>query len=137
MNQSQNVAQNITLRYFISTAMWATSIPASGMIHPTYETFIWEWKDFGDKKEGSVMGDMHDIIIIKYYPPQLPERFEAILSSPLHYISRMIEDGFVGVVVKATTTTDKFMHDIFVEMTKDSESLIEDYEKEMKNARKV
>jgi hypothetical protein len=45
----------------------------------------------------------------------------------------MMEDGFVGVVVKATTTTDEFMKDIFVEMTKDAELLISDYEKEMKN----
>ena len=74
-----------------------------------------ELKEFGEKKEGSMMGDMYDIIIAKYWPPHLPERFEAILSSPLHYISRMMDDGFVGVVVKATTTTDKFMHDIFVE----------------------
>lgn len=44
------VAQNITLRYFVSTAMWATSIPATGMIHPTYETFVWEWKGFERKK---------------------------------------------------------------------------------------
>jgi hypothetical protein len=90
-------------------------------------------KDFGEKKEGSMVGDMHDIIVVKYYPPHLPERFEAILSSPLHYISRMMEDGFVGVVVKATTTTDEFMQDIFVEMTKDAELLISEYEKEMKN----
>jgi hypothetical protein len=98
-----------------------------------HEVTGFQLKDFGEKKEGSMMGDMHDIIIVKYYPPHLPERFEAILSSPLHYISRMMEDGFVGVVVKATTTTDKFMEDIFVEMTKDAEMLIEDYEKEMKN----
>lgn len=94
-------------------------------------------KDFGEKKEGSMVGDMHDIIIVKYYPPHLPERFEAILSSPLHYISRMMEDGFVGVIVKATTTTDKFMQEIFVEMTEDAKILIEDYEKEMKNDREV
>ncbi len=31
--------------------MWATSIPASGKIHPTYETFIWEWKDFTRHKQ--------------------------------------------------------------------------------------
>jgi hypothetical protein len=92
-----------------------------------------ELKEFGEKKEGSMMGDMYDIIIAKYWPPHLPDRFEAILSSPLHYISRMMEDGFVGVVVKATTTTDEFMHDIFVEMTKDAELLISEYEKENEN----
>ena len=35
--QSIRVAQNITNRYFVSTAMWA------GMIRPTYETIIWSW----------------------------------------------------------------------------------------------
>lgn len=90
-------------------------------------------KDFGEKKTGSALGNMYDIIIVRSYPPQLPERFEAILTSPLHYISRMMEDGFLGVVVKATTTTDEFMHGIFIEMTKDAEILIDNYEKEMKN----
>jgi hypothetical protein len=41
--RSLNVAYNILNGYYISTAMWATGIPATGMIHPTYETFIWEW----------------------------------------------------------------------------------------------
>jgi hypothetical protein len=90
-------------------------------------------KEFGEKKKGSMVGDMHDIIIIKYFPPHLPERFEAILSSPLDYISRMMEDGFVGVVVKSTTTTDKFMEEIFVEMTKDAKMSIKNYEKKLKN----
>lgn len=98
-----------------------------------FEVSGFKLKEFGEKKEGSMVGDMHDIIILKYFPPHLPDRFEAILSSPLHYISRMMEDGFVGVVVKATTTTDKFMEKIFIEMTKDAEMLIENYEKEMKN----
>ena len=34
--------------------MWATSIPASGKIHPTYETFIWEWKDFTRQKHTTI-----------------------------------------------------------------------------------
>lgn len=99
----------------------------------TAEVAGFKLKDFGQKKEGSIMGDMHDIIIVNYYTPQLPDRFEAILSSPLHYISRMIEDGFVGVVVKATSTTDKLMQEIFVKMTKEAELLISEYEKEHEN----
>ena len=38
---SINVAQNIFDKYFVSTAMWATSI--QGMRYPTYETFVWEY----------------------------------------------------------------------------------------------
>lgn len=40
---SIGVAQNITKKYFVSTAMWATAISATGMRHPTYETIIWAW----------------------------------------------------------------------------------------------
>ena len=40
-SSSINVAQNIFDKYFVSTAMWATSI--QGMRYPTYETFVWEY----------------------------------------------------------------------------------------------
>lgn len=43
ISHSISVALNIMSKYYISTAMWATGIPATGMYHPTYETFIWEW----------------------------------------------------------------------------------------------
>ena len=42
-SDSISVALNITSKYYVSTAMWATGIAATGMKHPTYETFIWEW----------------------------------------------------------------------------------------------
>lgn len=48
------VAQNITEKYFVSTAMWATPISATGMRHPTYETFIWEW-DAKENKRGKLI----------------------------------------------------------------------------------
>lgn len=50
---SIGVAQNITKKYFVSTAMWATDISATGMKHPTYETFIWEWD--AEKRERGKM----------------------------------------------------------------------------------
>jgi len=40
-SSSINVAQNIFDKYFVSTAMWATSI--QGMRYPIYETFVWEY----------------------------------------------------------------------------------------------
>jgi len=55
---SINVANNITNGYYVSTAMWATEIPATGMRHPTYETIIWEWKD---KKRGSLLKTYYHI----------------------------------------------------------------------------
>jgi len=51
---SIGVAQNITKKYFVSTAMWATAIQATGMRHPTYETFIWEW-DSKKKERGKLL----------------------------------------------------------------------------------
>lgn len=64
------------------------------------------------KLEGSAMGDLYDIIIFPEDPPKMPERFKAILSSPIHYVQRMVEDGFLGVVAKATTTSDEFMDEV-------------------------
>lgn len=64
------------------------------------------------KLEGSAMGDLYDIIIFPEDPPKMPERFKAILSSPIHYVERMVQDGFLGVVAKATTTSDEFMDEV-------------------------
>lgn len=77
----------------------------------------------GEKLEGSPIGDLYDIIIFSYERPKLPERFQAILTSPLDYISRMIDDGFLGVVAKATTTSEEFMQ----ESHKALEKIVSDY----------
>lgn len=70
----------------------------------------------GIKKEGSSMGDLYDIILFSDVingPSILPERFQAILISPMHYVESMIENGFLGIVLKATSTSDEFMDDLF------------------------
>lgn len=75
------------------------------------------FKTFGEKLPGSEMGDLYDIII--YSESALendPERFKAILISPLEYISRMMNDGFLGIVSKATTTSEDFMNEIFEQL---------------------
>lgn len=77
-----------------------------------------EFKNFGEKLPGSEIGDLYDIIIFTENSPEEPERFKAILTSPIHYVSRMMDDGFLGVVAKATTTSDSFMNEIFEEMCK-------------------
>ena len=48
-SRSYNIAYNTLRRYTVSTAMWGTSIASTGGIHPTYETFIWDWDS--EKKE--------------------------------------------------------------------------------------
>jgi hypothetical protein len=95
-----------------------------------------EFKNFGEKLPGSEMGELYDIIIFPDDPPKEPERFKAILSSPLHYISRMIDDGFLGIVAKATTTSDKFMGEIYEEMLENVSLYISKYEEKM-NVTKV
>lgn len=72
-------------------------------------------EDPGIKKEGSPMGELYDIIIFNdvLENPSMPERFEAILSSPMDYVKRMVNDGFLGVIVKSSSTSDKFMNEAF------------------------
>jgi hypothetical protein len=78
------------------------------------------------------MGGYYDIIIFSDDPPKMPERFQAILTSPLHYISRMIDDGFLGIVAKVTETSEKFMSETFNTISEYSEVNIKYYE-ESKN----
>jgi hypothetical protein len=70
---------------------------------------VFTYKNPPEYVGGSEMGDLYDIIIFPEDPPKMPERFKAILSSPPHYVDRMIQDGFLGVIAKVTTTSDKFM----------------------------
>lgn len=74
---------------------------------------IFSYKNDVEKVGGNEMGDLYDIIIFPEDPPKMPERFKAILTSPPHYVDRMIEDGFLGIVAKVTTTSDKFMDETF------------------------
>lgn len=97
------------------------------------EVSQFELKHPGEKIGGTELGDFFDIIIIQENPPKMPERFQAILTSPIDYISRMIEDGFYGVVVKFTTTSEKVMDNIMIGMEEETMEYIKDYEKEMKN----
>jgi hypothetical protein len=89
-----------------------------------------KFKNFGEKIPGSEIGDWYDIIIFSTEPPKPPERFKAILTSPIHYVSRMMDDGFLGVVALATTTSEKFMEEIFEEMNESVSEYIKEYESE-------
>lgn len=91
------------------------------------EVNAFTYKSFGEKLEGSEMGEMYDIIIFSEERPKMPERFKAILTSPLDYISRMIDDGFLGVVAKATTTSDKLMDGVQEHMNETVSKYIQEY----------
>ena len=92
-----------------------------------------QFKEPGEKIGGTELGDYFDIIIVQEDPPKMPERFQAILISPIDYVDRMAEVGFYGVVTKFTTTSKEIMDDIMVNMEVESVEYIKDYEKEMKN----
>ena len=97
------------------------------------EISAFHYKNPGEKQGGNEMGDFYDIIIFSPEPPKMPERFKAILISPLHYVSRMIEDGFLGVVAKVTKNSDNFMDDVFEVMSERAKLYIEYYEELEKN----
>jgi hypothetical protein len=84
----------------------------------------------GNKKDGSPMGDLYDIIIFPDVSkkPSLPERFQAILTSPVDYVERMVESGFLGVVVRATDTSDDYMKEVFEEINENMIACIKNYE---------
>lgn len=94
------------------------------------EVDVFCYNEPSEKVEGSSMGDMYDIIIFQEDPPKMPERFKAILISPAHYVSRMIDDGFLGVVAKATKTSDAFMDNTYAHMNAMVTEYIKLYEKE-------
>jgi hypothetical protein len=87
-----------------------------------YDVFMFTMNDDGDlaikafefnepseKLPGSSMGDLYDIIVTPQDLSEMPDRFQAILTSPVDYLNRMFDDGFFGVLCKATTKSDKIM----------------------------
>lgn len=94
------------------------------------EVDVFTYKNPSEKLKGSEMGDLYDIIIFPEDPPKMPERFSAVLTSPTHYVTRMIEDGFLGVVARKTTTSDEFMDNTLSHMNETVAEYIKLYEKE-------
>jgi hypothetical protein len=61
----------------------------------------------------------------------MPEKFQAILISPIDYITNMLDNGFLGLVAKTTTTSNEFVADAFDALSERTAEYIEYYEKEM------
>lgn len=68
-----------------------------------------ELNEPGEKLPGSSMGDLYDIIVTPQDLSEMPDRFQAILTSPVDYLNRMFDDGFFGLICKATTKSDQIM----------------------------
>lgn len=66
-----------------------------------------DYSESGQKLKGSDLGDLFEIIIVPQKPLKEAERFRAILISPKVYINRLLDDGFIGIVGKATTQSEK------------------------------
>jgi hypothetical protein len=75
-----------------------------------------EFNEPGEKLPGSSMGDLYDIIVTPQDLSEMPDRFQAILTSPVDYLNRMFDDGFFGVLCKATTKSDKVMSENYEAM---------------------
>ena len=94
------------------------------------EISAFNYKTQSENIGGNEMGDYYDIIIFPEEPPKMPERFQAILISPLDYISRMIDDGFLGLVAKVTKNSDNFMQDAFEAISERAALYIKYYEED-------
>jgi hypothetical protein len=92
-----------------------------------------QYTDAGEKIAGSSSGELYDIIIFSEDPPKMPEKFQAILISPIDYIENMLDNGFLGLVAKTTTKSAEFIDVAFNELSERTAEYIEYYEKEMKN----
>ena len=92
-----------------------------------------QYKNPGEKLPGSSIGELYDIIIFLEDPPKMPEKFQAILTSPIDYISNMLDNGFLGLVAKTTTTSAEFVNDAFDTLSERTAEYIDYYEKEVKD----
>lgn len=75
-----------------------------------------EYKDKGTKLDGSTMGDCYHIIIFREDDEGAMidlDKFEGILSAPVEYISRMIQENWFGIVCRKTTTSEEFVNRTF------------------------
>lgn len=75
------------------------------------------YKNPGEKVGGSEMGDEYHVILFKENATDDVlydiDRFDAIFSDPLEYISQLIPAKWFGVIAKKTTTSDSFMQKTF------------------------
>lgn len=80
-----------------------------------------KYKEPGESIGGNKMGDMYHIMLFREDEkgnPVDPDLFEAILTEPLEYVSRMITCDFYGLVAKKTTTSDEFIQNTFDKLKK-------------------
>ena len=73
-----------------------------------------QYLERGEPVGGNDLGHSYHIILCKDHPTEDKyhdlDTFEAILGSPVEYMSNMIEGGFYGIIAKKTTTSEQLYH---------------------------
>lgn len=77
-----------------------------------------DYVDAGEKIEGSNfgLGDSYHIMLFQENANGLvhnEDLFEGVLGSPLEYVEIMIKLGWYGLVCRKTTTSNKFVDNVF------------------------
>jgi len=77
-----------------------------------------KFKEIGEKVDGSSLGDCYHILLFRIGENENGEickleKNEAILISPLEYMSMLIPQEFYGIICKKTTSSDKFVTKVF------------------------
>jgi hypothetical protein len=93
-----------------------------------YVVNLFDYKKKGEKVPGSSMGDFYHIILMPKKSDSEPEKIEAILTSPLHYVESLMNDNFNGVVAKVTTTSEEVMNKILKSVSDNSDKENQDDE---------
>jgi hypothetical protein len=72
------------------------------------------FEELGDKLNGGLAGDCYQIAIFKESETEDKivelDTFEAVLSSPVDYMERMIDDEWYGVLCRKTTNSLEFFN---------------------------
>lgn len=74
------------------------------------------YKDPGVKLDGSQLGDCYHIILFKEDEEGAVthlDLFEAILASPLEYMSQLLPMDWFGIICKKTTTSNVYVQKTF------------------------
>ena len=83
------------------------------------------YKEFGDKVGGSELGDEYHIILFredKEGNMTSLEMFDAVLIAPYEYLSRMLPEGWLGLIAKKTTTSYDFVKKSFDKLSEIEEA---------------
>jgi hypothetical protein len=83
------------------------------------------YKDYGVKVGGSELGDEYHIILFKEDKDgnmSSLDMFDAVLISPYEYLSRMMPDGWLGLIAKKTTTSFDFVKNTFNKLSEIEET---------------